>query len=112
VLLLFVQGLPVDLLGLRSRRQYGRRLILSYRVRMIFRGRNPFSDQIQGEPFIVPCIPSIPDRPDRDRDRAGIGRPQRLPEWIVALMVAVAELALLLFGKRSANSSANAGACI
>ena len=73
-------------------------------LRMIFRGKEPlFGDQIQGEPFIVPlAIPSIAG-PTAIATVIVLasGAPQRLPEWIAALTVAIAvTLALLLFAEK------------
>lgn len=108
VLLLFVVSgrFLLDLLGLSesSLNIAGGVILFLIALRMIFRGNEPlFGDQINGEPFIVPlAIPSIAG-PTAIATVIVLasGAPQRLPEWIAALTVAIAvTLALLLFADK------------
>ena len=73
-------------------------------LRMIFRGSEPiFGEQIQGEPFIVPlAIPAIAGPTAMATVIVlASSAPQRLPEWIAAVTVAIAiTLVLLLFADR------------
>jgi len=108
VLLLFVVSgrFLLELLGLSesSLNIAGGVILFLIALRMIFRGKEPlFGDPFQGEPFIVPlAIPSIAGPTAIATVIVLVsGAPQRLPEWIAALMMAVAvTLALLLFAEK------------
>ena len=108
ILVLFVVSgrFLLDLLGLSesSLNIAGGVILFLIAVRMIFRGNEPiFGESLQGEPFIVPlAIPAI-------AGPAAIATvillassaPQRLPEWLVVLTIAIAvTLAFLLFATR------------
>ena len=108
VLLAFVlSGRPLlGLLGLSetSLNIAGGVILFLIALRMIFRNRDGvFGDRIEGEPFIVPlAIPSIAGPTAMATVIVLVSRaPQRLPEWIMALTVAiVVTLALLLFAEK------------
>jgi len=108
VLILFVVSgrFLLDLLGLSesSLNIAGGVILFLIALRMIFRGSEPiFGEQIQGEPFIVPlAVPAIAG-PTAIATviLLASSAPQRLPEWIAALTVAIAiTLALLLFADK------------
>ena len=108
VLILFVISgrLLLDLLGLSesSLNIAGGVILFLIALRMIFRGSEPiFGEQVQGEPFIVPlAIPAIAG-PTAIATVIVLASsaPQRLPEWIAAVTVAITiTLVLLLFADR------------
>lgn len=73
-------------------------------LKMVFRGAEPvFGDTTRGEPFIVPlAIPAIAGPATMATVVLLVSRaPQRMPEWIAALTIAMAvTLVLLVFADR------------
>jgi small neutral amino acid transporter SnatA (MarC family) len=108
VLILFVLSgrFLLDLLGLSesSLNIAGGVILFLIAMRMIFRGNEPiFGEPVHGEPFIVPlAIPAIAGPTAMATViLLASSAPQRLPEWIAALTVAIAvTLTLLLFAGR------------
>jgi MarC family membrane protein len=96
----------LDLLGLSepSLTIGGGVILFLIAVRMIFRGpEGVFGDTVDGEPFIVPlAIPAIAGPAAIATVVLFVSRaPQRLPEWIAAVTVAMlVTLAFLVFAER------------